>query len=159
MNIKKGLVTHQLMKNETKQNQTIAKSINSWAEEILETNPLMIDKIVSNVDSESLDTLNKGLTETLRFLYLCSISNRSLTPSKRIDGIWHELILFTRSYHSFCHDKLGQFIHHQPTDIPPNENNQYLATIKLYQLTFGQLNSEYWTQYDAPQTSCGQCEI
>lgn len=37
-------------------------------------------------------------------------------PSQVVDDGWHEFILFTRSYKSFCKKALGRFLHHTPTE-------------------------------------------
>ena len=37
-------------------------------------------------------------------------------PSQVVDIAWHEFILFTRSYKSFCRKALGHFLHHTPTE-------------------------------------------
>ena len=34
--------------------------------------------------------------------------------SKAVDEVWHQFILFTREYHSFCHTFLGRYLHHAP---------------------------------------------
>ena len=58
---------------------------------------------------------SEKLFEQLKdFLFQCSISSKPLRPSKQIDDIWHEFILFTRDYYHFCKNYLGQFIHHVP---------------------------------------------
>ena len=35
-------------------------------------------------------------------------------PSEVVDDLWHEFILYTRSYKEFCDKAFGQFLHHQP---------------------------------------------
>jgi len=37
-------------------------------------------------------------------------------PSPVVDEAWHEFILFTRSYRTFCRKALGRFLHHTPTE-------------------------------------------
>lgn len=56
-------------------------------------------------------------------LLLCALSGESVAPSNRVDLAWHEMMLFTRWYKSFC-DSIGGFIHHDPT--PPQSLREYL---------------------------------
>lgn len=37
-----------------------------------------------------------------------------VVPSKRADEIWHQHILDTQSYSSFCEESIGQYLHHNP---------------------------------------------
>jgi hypothetical protein len=37
-------------------------------------------------------------------------------PSKAVDVAWHEFIVFTRAYQSFCKTALGRFLHHTPAE-------------------------------------------
>jgi hypothetical protein len=37
-------------------------------------------------------------------------------PSQVVDVAWHEFILFTRKYESFCQKALGRFLHHTPAE-------------------------------------------
>ena len=45
-----------------------------------------------------------------------------------IDEMWHNFILFTRPYASFCKHYLGTFIHHNPT--PPKERLAQLSRVR-----------------------------
>jgi hypothetical protein len=46
--------------------------------------------------------------------YLKSGCKRVAMPSQAADDLWHEFILFTRDYQSFCDQAFGQFLHHTP---------------------------------------------
>ncbi len=35
-------------------------------------------------------------------------------PSQVVDDLWHEFILFTHNYETFCKQAFGQFRHHTP---------------------------------------------
>lgn len=37
-------------------------------------------------------------------------------PSKVVDVAWHEFILSTRAYQTFCQETLGRFLHHTPAE-------------------------------------------
>ena len=50
---------------------------------------------------------------------MCSTGKRRMVamPSQVVvDDAWHEFILFTRSYRTFCRKALGRFLHHTPTE-------------------------------------------
>ena len=38
-------------------------------------------------------------------------------PSKAVDDAWHEFILHTRGYESWCHHAFGQLLHHTPAEV------------------------------------------
>ncbi|RPF20784.1 glycine-rich domain-containing protein [Myceligenerans xiligouense] len=43
-------------------------------------------------------------------------AGRPLSPSPLVDHGWHEFILHTRDYATFCDRVAGRFLHHVPTD-------------------------------------------
>lgn len=38
-------------------------------------------------------------------------------PSQVVDDLWHEFILYTRHYETFCNRAFGQFMHHTPAVV------------------------------------------
>ncbi len=46
--------------------------------------------------------------------YLKSGFRRVSMPSRVVDDMWHEFILFTRTYAAFCDHAFGRFLHHTP---------------------------------------------
>jgi hypothetical protein len=40
-------------------------------------------------------------------------------PSKVVDALWHEFILYTRGYESFCRRAFGRLLHHTPAEAMP----------------------------------------
>lgn len=133
-----------------------------WVQWWFSENPLLFGKLIQHASLQNKQLAKQGVMESCRFLYLCSISNQTLTPSKKVDDIWHQMILFTRSYDTFCITQLGRFIHHQPSDKPVCELRQYLATLSLYEQTFGVLDPTFWSQPNSEsgesKTDCGACE-
>jgi hypothetical protein len=75
-----------------------------------------------------LDALRKthpGLTEkdeflvarALRSFFLVHLRTASAgigMPSRIVDDLWHEFILDTRQYHTFCEQAFGAYFHHIP---------------------------------------------
>ena len=38
-------------------------------------------------------------------------------PSQVVDDLWHEFILYTRTYQTFCRQAFGHFLHHTPAAV------------------------------------------
>ncbi|TDF42050.1 hypothetical protein EYS14_04205 [Alteromonadaceae bacterium M269] len=132
--------------------------ISHWCQWVIEHAPLLLSKIKANTTANSSEEALAGLAETLKFLHLCSNSQSSLTPSVKVDQVWHEFILFTRTYEQFCRYQFNQFIHHQPSASPTLEKNQYQNTLELYQQWFGQPDQTYWPVPNDDISHCGLCE-
>lgn len=82
-----------------------------------------------------------AIDEYKKFVYLAIISDFAVTPSKIIDQIWHEHILFTAGYRTFCSDVIKYSLDHNPELVKNPEqtgvfSSQYLATIDLYKTEF-----------------------
>jgi uncharacterized membrane protein YgcG len=59
----------------------------------------------------------------LRGWYLaCLYADNALIgmPSKAVDEAWHEMILMTREYTSFCDRAFGRYLHHNPDSVITN---------------------------------------
>lgn len=56
-----------------------------------------------------------GLRE---YFQVCNLAGNDMVsmPSQAIDAAWHEFILFTRQYESFCRRAFGRFLHHTPAE-------------------------------------------
>jgi hypothetical protein len=139
-------------------NRDKAEDIELWVAELVSEHPLLLRRIQANTPFQEHDELTQSLTELVRFLYLCSVSKTTLTPSKLIDAVWHEFILFTKSYSQFCSARLDGFIHHQPSSNSSAELGQYHQTLAMYQQYFGECNSVFWPKPQELVASCGPCE-
>lgn len=95
-------------------------------------NPLFIAKY-SKKFNVSEEVAQGKFTELKKFLILCAVSSGAISPSKEMDDVWHEFILFTRDYYNFCNMFFGKMIHHQPEVVTnkeqlSNAKNRYLAS-------------------------------
>lgn len=129
----------------------------SLAHEVLEENPLLATKIETALVSSELDA-ETAMQEVIRFLFLVAkIKAGRLTPSQRVDIAWHEFILFTQTYHRFCEECFGRFIHHHPGGSSELNRKQFQDTLRVYEQYFGTPNPAYWPgkRCDA---ECGACE-
>ncbi|WP_141529495.1 hypothetical protein [Bacillus sp. AFS001701] len=52
--------------------------------------------------------------ELKRFFLMAAIFENIPMYSQEVDKIWHEMILFTKSYHNFCNAFCSEMIHHEP---------------------------------------------
>ncbi|MFF2879028.1 glycine-rich domain-containing protein [Gottfriedia sp. NPDC057991] len=52
--------------------------------------------------------------ELKRFFLMAAIFENVPMYSQEVDKIWHEMILFTKSYQNFCQSFCGEMIHHEP---------------------------------------------
>jgi hypothetical protein len=128
------------------------------AKKLLETTPELGLKI-GRATFCSLTETPIGLAEVLKFLSLAAAEEtQSLTPSRRVDLVWHELILFTRLYQNLCTTHFGRFIHHEPAETHVSCTNQYHATLDAYAQRFGPLDPLWWDLPGTPAAHCGSCE-
>ncbi len=130
----------------------------SLANELISSNALFVNKLIKNNVVMSPKEAKDGVVELLKFLYLCANNNSVLTPSLRVDALWHEFILFSRSYTRFCDSHFSQYIHHEPSDSPNDEVHQYQHTLQLYLKQFGKLNTDFWASAGICEKHCGSCE-
>jgi hypothetical protein len=82
-------------------------------------------------DSRTVDSALDGL----RGWYLaCLYADGRLIgmPSKVVDEAWHEMILMTREYMTFCEQAFGRYLHHSPEALLSVSMDELLAeTIAL----------------------------
>jgi hypothetical protein len=77
--------------------------------------------VVSRADANDI------FLETKRWIWLCAAAHCDRKKGKTvprliidrpigyIDEMWHNFILFTKRYHSFCDSHFGFYVHHNPT--------------------------------------------
>lgn len=84
----------------------------------------------------------KAIWEYKKFVYLGVMSDFSVTPSKIIDQVWHEHILFSAGYREFCQEIIQYNFDHNPELVSLDNQTetfqaQYFHTIELYKIEFG----------------------
>ena len=84
----------------------------------------------------------KALSEYKKFVYLAVVSDFNVTPSKIIDQVWHEHLLFSKAYRHFCSEVIDYTLDHNPELIAITDQTgifkvQYMETIDLYKTEFG----------------------
>lgn len=63
------------------------------------------------------------LLELKRYFFLTTIMKSVPMYNEKVDVIWHEMLLFTKSYDAFCTQFMGSKIHHEPT-LNPTPNTE-----------------------------------
>lgn len=77
--------------------------------------------------------------------------------SEKVDAVWHQFILFTREYHSFCNDFLGKYLHHSPkTSHTPLSKDAGKNLMFHYRQIFGDMPSSVWNKVNG-SSDCGDC--
>ena len=84
----------------------------------------------------------KAIWEYKKFVYLGVISDFSVTPSKVIDQVWHEHLLFSAGYRDFCRRIIQYDFDHNPELVSVGSQTeafqvQYFHTLELYRREFG----------------------
>ncbi|GHH53804.1 glycine-rich domain-containing protein [Lentzea cavernae] len=58
------------------------------------------------------------ITDTISFLTVCAADpHQRFRPSRQVDLGWHQFILNTQDYATFCDRAAGRFIHHVPDEF------------------------------------------
>ena len=83
----------------------------------------------------------RAIEEYRKFVFLGVTGDVVVTPSKVIDTVWHEHVLFTRAYREFCRDVLQHDFDHHPELIATDAKTaiyaqQYDATLARYEVEF-----------------------
>jgi hypothetical protein len=85
--------------------------------------PFLIEKLLRD---HFVDTPEEGealFREVKRFCVLSKSDNTKIWTmhSFRIDEVWHQFILFTTEYISFCEQFFGTYVQHHPSNAPKYE--------------------------------------
>src|SRR5687768_11716455 len=86
----------------------------------------------------------RAIAEYKKFVYLGVTSDSPVTPSKHVDQVWHQHLLFTKAYREFCTDVLERDFDHHPELVPVDTqtetfSEQYEDTLRLYVAEFNRL--------------------
>jgi hypothetical protein len=103
------------------------------------------------------DEARSVFEDTKRYLYLARMTGKPLIPPAKVDEMWHNFILFTADYASFCERRLGKFIHHRPRrrdDCPYGSGVTVRDTLDLAQSVFGTLSTNWDFPGAKAQSGC-----
>jgi hypothetical protein len=84
--------------------------------------PFLIDKLVKNRFVDTPVEAGALFTEVKRYLVLTHVDRtKSWTMhSVCVDEAWHQFVLFTVEYSTFCSKYFGRYRHHAPSNAPGN---------------------------------------
>ena len=89
----------------------------------------------------------QAILEYKKFMYLAATSDGMVSPSKIVDIVWHQHLIFTQSYNQFC-KILGKNIQHIPSTHDKKDFQKFkdatTRTKKLYTQNFGEQPKVIW---------------
>jgi hypothetical protein len=82
--------------------------------------PYLIEKLLKDHVVDSAEEANALFTEVKRYLVLNQIDRTKAWKmySLRVDEVWHQFVLFTVEYSTFCDKYFGHYAHHAPSNAP-----------------------------------------
>lgn len=92
---------------------------------------------------------HRAIREYKKYIFLLMVTDRTLSPTTTIDRVWHQHILYTRSYwEDLCGDVLNRSLHHTPGLGGRDEGLKYYQqcsdAIALYKDYFGPPPADIW---------------
>jgi hypothetical protein len=123
--------------------------------------PYVIEKLVMNKTCATAAEAEALFEEAKRYLWLQE-SDRSLAfPmfSLRVDEAWHQFVLFSVEYTSFCERFFGRYLHHAPANAPPTHATREATWdefVDAYEKLFGARPPALW---DDALSVCGDRRV
>jgi hypothetical protein len=112
--------------------------------------PWLKEKMFMEKEIESEEDYQERLVEFKKFLAIAKFSQTKIgMTSKKVDALWHQLILFTREYFTFSQEYFGRYFHHSP-NLPSNGNGDRSEVEKFigyYHAFYGKI-PEIWNICD-----------
>ncbi len=94
--------------------------------------PQLLDKLTKKYPHfarKETSLVSKGLRQFF-MAYLKSGLKPVSMPSEVVDDLWHEFILYTKSYQDFCKGAFGGFLHHSPAVMLTTERRESNAGLR-----------------------------
>lgn len=116
--------------------------------------------LISDFPKENIDLAMREFKRFLSLPVLFPSPDYSLVPSKTIDVVWHEFILDTVRYRSFCNQIYGDYLDHVPGDtvaegVMEAAGEPFFYTKSLLKTAYGELSGTIWGPYAACDS--GEC--
>ena len=90
---------------------------------------------------------NEAIIEYKKFMYLAATASAMVSPSEIVDIVWHQHLIYTKSYKKFCL-LLGKKIEHIPSTHDRAEAAKFREakerTTQLYEQNFGEQPAHIW---------------
>lgn len=116
--------------------------------------PYLEEKLMKEKIFGDKPQYQEAFVEFKKYAALTKIFDEPLAmASKEVDAVWHQFILFTRQYHGFCKEFLGNYMHHSPsTSLTPVIEGSRENLREKYKQVFGK-PSPLW-KFNHNCTSC-----
>jgi hypothetical protein len=115
------------------------------------------ERLLAKGGFDSREGVREAFKEWKKYVALNEIKGRRISMmSEKVDEVWHQFILFTRQYHSFCDNFLSGYFHHSPhTSETSREKKREGAIrfVKSYQQVFGKV-SGIWGSSQECEEGC-----
>ncbi len=99
----------------------------------------------------SKEFTQQAILEYKKFMYLAATADFMVSPSKIIDIVWHQHLIFTQSYHDLC-ELVGKNIQHVPSTHQEEEYGKFKQakerTNDFYKKHFGVPPAAIWKYQD-----------
>ncbi len=93
----------------------------------------------------------QAILEYKKFMYLAASVDFMVAPSAIVDIVWHQHLLFSQSYQSFC-NLIGKQVQHIPSTHQVGESEKFIRaqqqTKTAYEKHFGKQPRYLWEQTD-----------
>lgn len=86
-----------------------------------------------DLDAEQLAQVIAGLKQYFR-IALAANKRMVAMPSQVVDDLWHEFILYTRTYQAFSSRAFGRYLHHTPAEAMSGATTQNDALRRAWRL-------------------------
>jgi hypothetical protein len=152
------------MANNVEVNSQARASYDRLSSNAMQLSPARIDAIVAYRNPRVVSRYARDLGATRaeaetcfatlkQFLAACAVRDGGRVPSKTIDAMWHTFLLFTADYREFCENRLGKFLHHNPSE--EHESKHGTTPIReTAESMFGMVDERLW-----PRTAAsGDCD-
>ena len=104
----------------------------------------------------------QAILEYKKFMYLAASNEEMVSPSEIVDIVWHQHLIFTKSYKEFC-QVLNKKIEHIPSTHIATQKETFVRakqrTTQLYEVNFGKQPFEFWSHsnmeesFDIPKSN------
>lgn len=115
--------------------------------------PYLVEKLLKEGNVDTATEAEALFLEVKRYLALAASSSEPLDMfSSRVDGAWHQFILFTQHYSEFCERFFGRYLHHRPNtdmDVPQAKATSSRASNQRAAPSFVDFQARYQALYGA----------
>lgn len=121
--------------------------------------PFLEEKLFKSGKFSSKEEYDIAFLELKKYFLLNEITGLSLSmTSTQVDEVWHQFILFTKQYHTFCEKFFGDYIHHVPnTSFTPMSENGTNYFVDAYIKVFGEIPKIWGITVSYDGTECSGC--